>query len=184
MQTAVSRPPASNLPAIASAAIAGQVMLLASALLLPIVSEYDLVSDNISELVLGRLGSIQTIAFLIAGLTTLGLAFAIRELTRGIWGSVVGPALISFVAMIVGMFILYRTFLLEPRWRSLHPWDVLPPAAALALVFCAIGRAAGGADATADGRGDRSLDDHGCAPGQNNRHDRTGSLRLTEHPGG
>lgn len=177
MHITVTRPPTSQPPlaTIGNMAIAGQVLLLASALLLPLVSEFSPVSDNISELVLGRFGFIQTIAFLIAGVTTLGLAYAIRHLTRGTWGSVVGPvlvgvyglgaivaaifptdridtpadvwsssttglihigtSLISFVAMVVAMFILSRTFLLDPRWRSLFPWVVLQPGAALALMF-------------------------------------------------
>lgn len=76
-------------------AIVSQIFLLASAWLLPIVSEYRLIEDNISELALGRYGFIQTIAFLVAGVGTLGLAFAIRKLTLGAWGSRIGSLLIG-----------------------------------------------------------------------------------------
>jgi hypothetical protein len=83
-RTAVPR--SQRLSLLAALAIVGQLVLLASALLLPIWSQYSLIHDNISELALGRYGFVQTAAFLIAGLGTLGLAFAIRELTRGSWG--------------------------------------------------------------------------------------------------
>jgi hypothetical protein len=165
----------SVLARLATAGIAGQVVLLASALLLPLVSEYRLVGDTISELALGRFGLVQSVAFLIAGVSTLGVAVAIRALTRGAWGSLIGSllvavyglgavlvalfptdridraedvwsqsttgtihvvvSLVSFVAMIAGMFILSRTFMLESRWRSLVPWSILFPAAALSLLF-------------------------------------------------
>jgi hypothetical protein len=156
-------------------AIIGQVILLASAWLLPVVSEYSLVGDNISELVLGRYGFIQTVAFVIAGLGTLGLAFAIRQLTVGSWGSLIGSvfvaingagtflvaffptdridspadleslsttsmihialALVSFLSIIVGMFVLTWTFRRQARWRSFSPWSVLFAAGALSLLF-------------------------------------------------
>jgi hypothetical protein len=158
---------------IANLAIVGQVILFASAWLLPIVSEYSLVGDDISELVLGRYGFIQTGAFLIAGLGTLALAFALRQLTKGTWGSLVGSllvgmyglgavlaaifptdhidtaadvwtqsttgmlhifvALISFLGMIIGMFILTRTFALLPAWRPLARLLVYVQVVALAL---------------------------------------------------
>jgi hypothetical protein len=160
---------------LATAAIVGQIVLLASALVLPVVSEFDLIGDNMSELVLGRFGWVQTVAFIIAGVGTLALAYALRQLTAGTWGSRAGsllvivygvgailvaifptdridsPAdvasqsttglihvtisLVSFVCMIVAMFIFTRTFALEPRWRVLTPWIVLLPASALSLLF-------------------------------------------------
>jgi hypothetical protein len=156
-------------------AIVGQIVLLASALLLPLVSEYGLVGDTISELVLGRFGWVQSVAFAIAGTGTLALAYAIRQLTAGTWGSRIGSlligiyglgalliaffptdpvespgdiqsfsttgmihlivSLISFVAMVIAMFIFTRTFPLDPRWRSLSRWIVLFPAAALSLLI-------------------------------------------------
>lgn len=162
-----------RLSTLATIAILGQAVLLASAFLLPLVSEYSLIRDTISELVLGRFGVVQTVAFLIAGVGTLALAYVIRQLTGGVWGSRVGslmvaiygsgamltaifptdrvdtPAdawsssttglihvaisLVSFPCMIVGMYILFRTFILAPAWRPLVPGVVLFPASALPL---------------------------------------------------
>jgi hypothetical protein len=59
---------------VALFAVVGQVVFLGSAWLLPLVSEYGLVGDNISELVLGRYGWIHTLAFVISGLGIIGLA--------------------------------------------------------------------------------------------------------------
>ena len=163
-----------SLSLLAALAIAGQLVLAASALLLPIWSEYGLIGDNISELVLGRYGLAQTGAFLIVGLGTLALAFAIRKLTAGSWGSLVGSLLIaiygagailsaifptdridsqadlsalsvtgsihigvfiaSFASVIVGMFVLTRTFRRDHRW-SFSRWAVIFPAGALALIL-------------------------------------------------
>lgn len=166
-----------RLALLAVLAIVGQIILLASAWLLPGVSEYSLMGDNISELVLGRYGFVQTLAFLIAGIGTLGLAFAIRELTAGSWGSLTGSLLIgiygagailsaifptdpinsptdvwpqsttgtihiivsiiSFLCIIVGMFVLAWTFSRQARWRSLSPWfwSATLPGSALSLFF-------------------------------------------------
>jgi hypothetical protein len=72
---------------------------VASALLLPIFSEYTLTADYVSELAIGRFGFVQTIAFLAFGLGTLALAAGIRRATRGSWGSLVG----SFVFGLLGV---------------------------------------------------------------------------------
>lgn len=45
----------------------------------------------------------------------------------------IGIALVSFPYMIVGMYVLFRTFMLAPGWRPLVPWIVLFPASALPL---------------------------------------------------
>jgi hypothetical protein len=164
-----------QLSLLAELAIATQVTILLSAWLVPFVSEFSLIGDSMSELVLGRFGFIQTSAFLLAGLGTLGLAFAIRSLTKGVRGSLLGSlliglygsgallvaifptdridsaadvwtqstsgsihvvsALISFVCVIIGMFVLTRTFARHPSWRSLMPWSALFPASALALLL-------------------------------------------------
>ena len=71
---------------LAALAIVGQLCLFASAWLLPLVSEFSLIGDHISELVLGRYGVVQTAAFVLAGPGTLCLAFVIRQLTAGTWG--------------------------------------------------------------------------------------------------
>lgn len=47
-----------------------------------------------------------------------------------------GVSFVSFVCMVVGMFVLRRTFLPEPRWRAWMGWWMgLFPAAALSLLF-------------------------------------------------
>lgn len=175
MNPPATRSPQAPLTTLAAVAIIGQIVLLASALLLPLVSEYRLIGDNISELVLGRYGWVQTLAFIIAGIGTLALAYAVRQLSAGTWGSRVGSVLVgiygagailvalfptdridspdqvwaqsttgmihiaistlSFVCMIVAMFVLFRTFLLDARWRPLTPWIVLLPCAAFSLFF-------------------------------------------------
>jgi hypothetical protein len=160
---------------LAALAIVGQLLLTASALLLPIWSEYGLIADNISELALGRFGGVQTAAFLTVGLGTLGLALAVRALTAGTWGSLagslliavygagaicsavfptdridspgdlsslsatgtihIGVSIVSFLSVIVAMFVLTRTFARDQRWRSFPRWAVLFPAGALVLMF-------------------------------------------------
>lgn len=85
----------------------GQVILLASAWLMPLASEYRLVGDNISELVLGRYGWVQTLAFVISGLGVIGLAYTIYRLTSGARGSILGPLLIGIYglgAVVVAIF--------------------------------------------------------------------------------
>jgi Protein of unknown function (DUF998) len=172
-RTVVQRSPSLSL--LAALAIVGQLVLAASALLLPIWSQYSLIRDDISELALGRYGFVQTAAFVIAGVGTLGLAFAIRQLTKGSWGSRVGSLLVavygagailsavfptdhidsradlsslsatgtihigiaigSFLSVIVGMFVLSRTFARQNSWRSFSRWSVFFPAGALALTI-------------------------------------------------
>lgn len=104
-QTAVQHP--QRLSQLAAWGALGQVLLLASAWLLPLASEYTLIGDNISELALGHYGFVQTLAFLLSGLGTLGLAYAIRQLTRGAWGSLIGALLIGIYglgAILVAIF--------------------------------------------------------------------------------
>jgi Protein of unknown function (DUF998) len=88
-------------------AVVSQAVFLASAWLLPLASEYRLVGDNISELVLGRFGWVQIVAFVISGLGIIGLAYAIYRLTSGARGSILGPLLIGiygFGAVVVAIF--------------------------------------------------------------------------------
>jgi hypothetical protein len=174
IQSNISRSSA-LLASLAMLAIVGQIVLLTSALLLPLVSEYGLVGDTISQLALGRFGWVQSVTFAIAGTGTLALAYAIRQLTVGTLGSRIGSllvgvyglgaflvaffptdpvdspgdpgsftttgmidlivSLVSFVAMVIAMFIFTRTFPRDPRWRSLSRWIVLFPAAALSLLI-------------------------------------------------
>lgn len=96
-----------RLPQVAWFAVLGQLLLLASAWVLPFVSEYRLLRDNISELAIGRYGWIQTLAFVISGLGTIGLGYAIYRLTSGARGSVLGPLLIGiygFGAVVIAIF--------------------------------------------------------------------------------
>jgi hypothetical protein len=92
---------------LATVAVVGEAVLLASAWLLPLASEYRLVGDNISELALGRYGFVQILAFLISGLAVIGLAYVIRQLTRGSRGSFLGSLLIGIyglAGLVVGIF--------------------------------------------------------------------------------
>jgi Protein of unknown function (DUF998) len=156
-------------------AVLGQALLLASAWSLPLASEYRLVSDNISELALGRYGLVLTLALGISGLGVIGLSYAIRQLTAGTRGSFAGSlligiyglgglvvaifptdridrradvlsqstigwihsltSLVSYLCVVVGMFLLTWTFAHQARWRSLVVWSSLIAGAALALLF-------------------------------------------------
>lgn len=92
---------------LAGLAIAGNVILLASAWLLPSLSEYDLIGDNISELALGEYGGVQNAAFLLRGLATLGLAVVIRRLTDRTRGALIGASLVFLngVGLVVAAFV-------------------------------------------------------------------------------
>jgi hypothetical protein len=106
---------------LAALAIAGLVLLNASAWLLPIVSEYELVGDTTSELVLGRLGFVQSAAFLLAGLGILGLAYAITTLTTRSWRSRSGALLIALYgagAIIVAIFPTERVDRAADVWSQ------------------------------------------------------------------
>ncbi len=74
---------ANSVRTLALVAIAGQVVLIAVAMLLPIPSAFSFTGDNISELVLGDLGFLQTIAFVVGGIGTLALAYVLWRLTTG-----------------------------------------------------------------------------------------------------
>jgi hypothetical protein len=84
-----------SLTRLAILAVLGQAVLMASAWILPLASEYRLVSDNISELALGRYGLLLTVALGISGLGVIGLSYAIRQLTAGARGSFLGSLLIG-----------------------------------------------------------------------------------------
>lgn len=75
--------------------VAGHAFSTAVAWLLPFVSEYTLIGDNISELAIGRYGYLQTAGFLAAGMGTLAIAVGIRQATSGTWGSRVGSLLVG-----------------------------------------------------------------------------------------
>ena len=88
VSTSASHQEASRLGLLASVTIVGLAFFAATALLLPIVSEYSLTADYIRELAIGRYGYLQTAAFFAAGLGTLSLAVGVREATRGSSGSI------------------------------------------------------------------------------------------------
>ena len=95
------------LPQLAVLAVVGQLVLLASAWLLPAISEYHLVGDNISELAIGQYGFVQTLAFVISGLGVLALAYGIHRVTAGIRGSLLGSVFIGIYgvgALVVAIF--------------------------------------------------------------------------------
>jgi magnesium-transporting ATPase (P-type) len=131
---------AQRLSRLAAWAIVGQVILAVSAWLLPLWSEFSLIGDTISELALGRYGFAQTAAFLIAGLTTLGLAFAIRRLTQGWWGSLAGSLLIAvYGAGAVGSAVLPTDRIDSPAdLASLSVAGMIHIAVALVSFVCAI----------------------------------------------
>jgi Protein of unknown function (DUF998) len=102
-------------PQLATLAVIGEAVLLASAWLLPLASEYRLISDNISELALGRYGFVQTLAFVISGLAVIGLAYVIRQLTRGSRGSFLGSLLIGIYGVAGLVVAIFPTDRIDSR---------------------------------------------------------------------
>jgi hypothetical protein len=134
------RRPARQLSLLATLAIVGQLALAASALLLPVWSEYGLTGDNISELALGRFGYLQTAAFLAVGLGTLGLAYLIRRLTAGSGGSLIGSVLIAvYGAGAIGSAVFPTDRIDSPAdLSSLSATGAIHIGIALASFVCAI----------------------------------------------
>jgi hypothetical membrane protein len=98
---------ARGLELITAGVIAGLAFFAAIALLLPLVSEYSLTADTISELAIGRYGYLQAAAFFAVGVSSLALAVGIRVATKGSWGSRIGFAFIGLYglgAIVVGIF--------------------------------------------------------------------------------
>ena len=98
--------------------------------------------DNISELVLGRSGGVQALAFLVSGLAAFGLAYVLVRSTRGWRGSAFGSALL----LVNGLGLIVAA--LVPTDRVDSPADLadLSPgglvhvsAAALGLVSAVLG---------------------------------------------
>ena len=88
-----------RLESLALVAIASQIVLVGVAMLLPIPSEFSLTSDHISELVLGELGFVQTIAFVVGGIGTLALAYALWHLMTGKLGRIGSICVLIYGAM-------------------------------------------------------------------------------------
>lgn len=100
--------------------VAGQVYFIATAWLLPLMSEYTLVGDNISELAIGRYGYLQTAAFAAAGIGALALAMGVRWATSGSWGSRAGSVLVALFG--VGPILLGLAPTAAVRdFRRVHP---------------------------------------------------------------
>lgn len=77
--------------------LAGQALLVAVGWLLPLVSEFGVAVDFISELVLGSFGAVQTAAFVVAGLTALALAV-------GLWRAGGASGTLRMGAILVGIY--------------------------------------------------------------------------------
>ena len=125
---------------LAGLAIVGLVVLNLVAWLLPLVSKYSVIGDNISELVLGRFGFVQTAAFLLAGVGILGLAYVIRTLTRGNWGSLVGSLLIAIYgagAIVIAIFPTEQVDTAADVW-SQGAAGTIHVVAALVSFLCAV----------------------------------------------
>ena len=96
------------------------MILLAGAWLLAMVSEYGLVGDTISELVLGRYGFVITAALALAGVGTIALAVALRRLTVGVRGSLLGSALMGLYGAGAILSALFPT---EPVATPADVWS-------------------------------------------------------------
>jgi hypothetical membrane protein len=103
-----TRQEARRLELIAAGVIVGLAFFAAIALLLPLVSEYSLTADYISELAIGRYGYLQTAAFFAVGGSSLALAVGIRVVTKGSWGSPIGSTFIGLYGL--GGILVGRIF--------------------------------------------------------------------------
>jgi hypothetical protein len=121
-----------------------QLVLLAVAWTLPAVSEFDLVSDTVSELALGSHGYLQTGAFVVAGLGVLGFAYGMWRLTARIRGAATGAGLLAiygFTAIVVAIFPTDRvadTFDVANDFAVLSAAGTVHVVAALAGFVCAV----------------------------------------------
>jgi hypothetical membrane protein len=142
VSTSASHQEARRLGLLASVTIVGLAFFAATALLLPIVSEYSLTADYISELAIGRYGYLQTAAFFAAGLGTLSLAVGVREATRGSWGSGLGSALVGLYGVGLILAGIFPTDKIDPAGRVVLPTSagtVHMVASALAFVLVIAG---------------------------------------------
>jgi len=140
--TSATRQEARRLELIAVVAIVGQALFAATALLLPLVSEYSLTADYISELAIGRYGFLQTAAFFAAGVSSLALAVGIRVATKGSWGSRVGSIFIALYGLGGILVGIYPTDEVDAAGRIGSPTSVGTvhiAVSALAFVFVIAG---------------------------------------------
>lgn len=108
---------------------------MASALLLPAVSEYGIKQDFISELAIGRFGFVQTLAFAAFGIGAVALAAGLRKSTKGSWGSLVGSALVGLFGIGV---LLDAVFPIDPGGRMATVAGTVHLMAALVAFVCMI----------------------------------------------
>jgi hypothetical membrane protein len=142
VSTSTSHQQTRTLGLLAAVAIVGLAFFAATALLLPIISEYSLTKDYISELVIGRYGYLQTAAFFAAGLGTLALAVGIREATNGSWGTRLGSALVGLYGVGLILAGIMPTDEIDPAGRVVSPTSVGTMhmlVSALAFVFVIAG---------------------------------------------
>src|SRR5829696_4238926 len=118
VSSSTTREEARRLKLIAAVAIVGLAFFAAIASLLPLVSEYSLTADYISEFAIGRSGYLQPVAFFAAGLGTLALAVGVREATNGSWGSRLGSVLVGLNG-VVGFILpgIFPTDEIDPAGR-------------------------------------------------------------------
>ena len=142
MSTSTSHQQTRSLGLLAAVAIVGLAFFAATALLLPLISEYSLTADYISELVIGRYGYLQTAAFFAAGLGTLALAVGVREATNGSWGTRLGSALVGLYGVGLILAGILPTDEIGPAGRVASPTSVgtmHSVVSALAFVFVIAG---------------------------------------------
>jgi hypothetical protein len=123
----------SNLLAIV--ALGGSGCFVASAMLLPAVSEYGIRRDFISELAIGRYGFVQMLAFVAFGIGALALAMGLRKTTKGSWGSLVGSILVGLFG--VGV-LLDAVFPIDPGGRMETIAGTVHLVAALVAFACMV----------------------------------------------
>ncbi len=120
---------------LATVSLGGSACFVASALLLPAISEYSIRRDFISELAIGRYGFVQTLAFLAFGIGALALAAGLRRSTKGSWGSLVGSILVGLFGIGV---LLDAVFPIDPGGRMMTVAGTVHLMAALAAFVCMV----------------------------------------------
>lgn len=130
-------PRAAFLRGLAVFAIVAQLALNASAWFLPLFSQFSAIGDYMSELVLGRHGWVQTVAFAIAGAGTLGLAWALSITTRGAPGSTAGSVLVALNGIGLLLAALFQTDRVDGalNWASFSPHMMVHTGGALVSLF-------------------------------------------------
>lgn len=116
-------------------ALLGPAWSVATAWLLPAVSEFTLLGDNISELALGRYGFLQQAAFVVAGFGAVSAAEVIRRTTGEAPGSLLGSILVAIYGIAAFAMVLFPTDPID------DPSDVrsLSPAGMVHVIGAGIG---------------------------------------------